>query len=36
MNLRDMYKIVTREHASWGIEGYKVPKNYFDSVKHME
>ena len=35
-NLKDMYKIVAREHTNWGISGYQVPKDYFDAVKHKE
>jgi len=31
-----MYKIVTRDHAAWGIDGYKVPHHYFDHTKHGE
>jgi len=28
-----MYKIATNSNTTWGIEGYQVPKRYFDSKK---
>ena len=28
-----MYKIATRQNTTWGIDGYQVPKHYFDSNK---
>lgn len=31
-----MYNIVTKQNAYYGITGYQVHKDYFDSVKHKE
>lgn len=32
MSIESMYKLTKRENAVWGVEGYEVPKRYFDSV----
>jgi hypothetical protein len=31
MSIRDMYDLVNKQDASWGISGYKVPQEYHDS-----
>ena len=36
MPIRDMYNVVTRTHAAWGIEGYEISKKYFDHNKAVE
>lgn len=31
MPIREMYDLVNKQDASWGISGYKVPQEYLDS-----
>lgn len=36
MHLVEMYKISTRQNTNWGIDGYEVPRSYFDHTKQLE
>jgi hypothetical protein len=33
MSMGEMYSLVTRQEKNWGVQGYKVPKKYFDHIK---
>ena len=35
MPVDEMFSILRRTHAAWGIEGYEVPKEYQDPMKQM-
>ncbi|EGR33008.1 hypothetical protein IMG5_063790 [Ichthyophthirius multifiliis] len=36
MPLVEMYNITTRQNTTWGIDGYEVPKRYFDHLKQVQ
>ncbi|KAL4507088.1 hypothetical protein ABPG72_001881 [Tetrahymena utriculariae] len=36
MPIMEMYNISTRQHAAWGLDGYEVPKKYFDHLKVVQ
>lgn len=33
MSIGEMYSLVTRQEKNWGVQGYEVPKKYFDHIE---
>ena len=36
MSIPEMYNLVTRQEKNWGVQGYKIPKKYFDHLKEKK